>query len=186
MVTQFILYACPTGQLADQIDAYFEKVKTDYSWNPALNYMPHCSLTGFFHDHTTAAQHYTLVLDDILARMRPLQPDPLMQVTGMIFRSDFHGFTLQSSWLSHLSETFSAATCSETRHDAIRVKEWLHLSLAYQFKSHEHEALKAMALRQINPGAPVGWDLRFYQRHEESQWTCHGCWSLSKSSHRLV
>jgi ubiquitin-associated SH3 domain-containing protein len=185
MVTQFILYACPTGRLADQIEAYFETVKTDYGWNPALNYMPHCSLTGFFHDHTKAAQHYTLALDDILARMQSSRPHPVMQVTGMIFRSDFHGFTLQSDWLSRLTEAFSATTCSDTRHDAIRIKEWLHLSLAYQFNPHEHEALKAAALRQIDSKASVGWDLRFYQRHENNKWTCHGCWPLSKSSGRL-
>lgn len=186
MVTKFILYACPTGQLADQIDAYFEAVKTNYSWNPAQDYMPHCSLTGFFHDNATAAQHYTLAVEEILAQMRPSQPDPVMRVTGMFFDSDFHGFTLQSDWLADLTEAFAATTGSETRGEAIRIKEWLHLSLAYGFKPDEHNALKTMAQQRINPQAAVGWDLRFYQRQDDTRWTCHGCWPLSKSSHHTV
>jgi ubiquitin-associated SH3 domain-containing protein len=183
MVTKFILYACPTGQLADQIDTYFETAKTNYSWNPALDYMPHCSLTGFFHDKAAAAQHYTLALEHILERMRSSQPDPVMQVTGMIFNSDFHGLTLQSSWLADLTKAFAATTCLEMRREAIRIKEWLHLSLAYQFKPEEHNALEALARQLVNPKAAVGWELRFYQRRDENQWTCHGCWPLSKSPH---
>lgn len=186
MVTKFILYACPTGQLADQIDAYFEAVKTNFNWNPALDYMPHCSLTGFFHDNATAAQHYTLALEEILTHMRPSQPDPVMRVSGMFFDSDFHGFTLQSSWLTDLTQAFAAATGFGTRREAIRLKEWLHLSLAYRFKSDEHNALKARAQQLINPQASVGWDLRFYQRRNANQWTCHGCWPLSKSSCHTV
>jgi ubiquitin-associated SH3 domain-containing protein len=143
-------------------------------------------LTGFFHDNASAAQHYTLALEEILAQMRPPQPDPVMRVTGMFFDSDFHGFTLKSDWLADLTEAFAATTCSETRGEAIRIKEWLHLSLAYGFKPDEHNALKSMAQQRINPQAAVGWDLRFYQRQDENRWTCHGCWPLSKSSHHTV
>jgi ubiquitin-associated SH3 domain-containing protein len=148
--------------------------------------MPHCSLTGFFHDTGAAAQHYTLALEEILAQMRSSKPDPVMRVTGMFFDSDFHGFTLQSSWLTDLTQAFAATTCSESRREAIRIKEWLHLSLAYRFKPDEHNALKAMAQQRIDPQAAVGWDLRFYQRQDENRWTCHGCWPLSKSSHRSL
>jgi ubiquitin-associated SH3 domain-containing protein len=186
MVTKFILYACPTGELADQIDAYFEAVKTNCSWNPALDYMPHCSLTGFFHDNAPAAQHYAHDLDRIVTRMRPSKPDPVMAVSGLIFDADFHGFTLQSVWLADLTKAFAATTCLKMRHEAIRIKEWLHLSLAYQFKPDEHHTLKALARKYINPRAAVGWELRFYQRQNENQWTCHGCWPLSKSSRDAV
>jgi ubiquitin-associated SH3 domain-containing protein len=186
MVTKFILYACPTGQLADQIDAYFETAKTAHSWNPALDYMPHCSLTGFFHDTPTAAQHYIHALDHILARMGPSQPHPVMHVTGMYFYDDFHGLTLQSSWLADVTKAFAATTCLEMKQEPIRIKEWLHLSLAYRFKPDEHQALKALARQSIDPRAAVGWELRFYQRQDENRWTCHGCWPLSKSSRHIV
>jgi ubiquitin-associated SH3 domain-containing protein len=178
MFTKFILYACPVGPLGDQISAYFKAAKAKFGWNPAHDYMPHCSLTGFFYDQPESVPIYTNLLEHILAKEQSLIPDPVMRVTGTFFHSDFHGLTLQSDWLSYIAVRFSVEAASGTRRDGIRLKEWLHLSFAYQFGPEENQGLKALARRMINPNAPVQWALRFYQHHRDKRWTCHGNWSL--------
>ena len=179
MFTQFILYACPVGPLADQITAYYEAVKSRFNWNPALDYMPHCSLTGFFYDHPSSAPLYTHVLQVLVTKERQIMPDPVMRVTGTFFHGDFHGLTLQSQWLTHIAVRFSTEADSDTRSDSIRLKEWLHLSFAYQFSPEEHDGLRRLAKQLINPSTSADWELRFYQRHRDKTWTCHGRWPLS-------
>jgi ubiquitin-associated SH3 domain-containing protein len=157
---------------------YYIAVKSRFNWNPALDYMPHCSLTGFFHDHPSSAPLYTHILQVLLAKERHLMPDPVMRVTGTFFHRDFHGLTLQSPWLIHIAVRFSTEAESDSRSDSIRLKEWLHLSYAYQFKPEEHDSLKRLAKQLIDPSAPADWELRFYQRHRDKTWTCHGRWPL--------
>ncbi|MEO0802793.1 MAG: hypothetical protein AAFY57_11025 [Cyanobacteria bacterium J06642_2] len=47
---ELILYACPVGSLVEQLDCYFQKSLQLCGHNTAHLYMPHCTLTGFFHD----------------------------------------------------------------------------------------------------------------------------------------
>ncbi|MGC1309940.1 MAG: hypothetical protein WA885_22160 [Phormidesmis sp.] len=54
MVHQLILYVCPTGPMARQIETYFEQSQQRYGPNAAHAYMPHCTLTGFFEDEEGA------------------------------------------------------------------------------------------------------------------------------------
>jgi ubiquitin-associated SH3 domain-containing protein len=167
------------GPLADQINTYFEAAKTNFHWNPAMDYMPHCSLTGFFHDHVAAAPLYTRILDDLFAEGRLiLWNEPVLRVTGTVFHDDFHGLTLKSNWLIYLAERFRAEASAAALNNAIRLKEWLHLSFAYQFKPEENKGLEALAKRMITPDAPAVWEVRFYQHHQDKRWTCYGRWPL--------
>ena len=45
---ELILYACPIGPLADDLDAYFSQVTARFGPTTAQTYPVHCTLTGFF------------------------------------------------------------------------------------------------------------------------------------------
>lgn len=178
MTAELILYACPRGELADQLEHYFDDARQQFSWNPAHDYMPHCSLTGFFHDSPDSIPRYVAAITNALAVKRPTIPFPALAVSDLLFRPDFHGLTLSSEWMPGFTASFAASAPADTRTDRLRLKHWLHLSLAYRFPASEHEPLRDLARRTVTAEAPVHWDLNFYQRHPDKSWTCHGQWSL--------
>lgn len=180
MTVELILYACPSGPLARQIDQYFKTVKktTAFSWNPANDYMPHCTLTGFFHDTLDTIPAYVATIDAVMRRNRPTMPTPVMGVNGFLFREDFHGLTLSSDWLLHITADFASAAPSASREDKLRLKSWLHLSFAYQFAETEHLERMTLARQIVNISAPAAWHLCFYQRLSSNRWVCHAQWPL--------
>ena len=60
---KFIIYACPMGKLNSQLEDYFNKSRQLYGENTAHKYMPHCTLTGFFTDESSAIPIYVEALD---------------------------------------------------------------------------------------------------------------------------
>lgn len=180
MVTKFILYLCPTGPLAEQIEQYFARSRAAIGPNPAHDYMPHGSLTGFFPDEPAAAPSYVALLEQLLAEFTPTRPTPVLQITNVRLDERFHGLELDSPWLKALTAAFVERAISPTRPEAIRLKEWLHLSFAYGFPQEQHAALLRLARTLIDPTAPVQWELRFYERHADQTWTCHGRWCLGR------
>ena len=178
---EFILYACPIGLLADQLDQYFRSSLACCGRNSAHNYMPHCTLTGFFRDRETAIPLYIRSIAAALQLWQPY-PQPALSVTNMTFRSDWHGLELESSWMRSFVATFAEIAHSPTRQESLRLKDWLHLSLAYGFAPEHSQCLLQLAQSHVHWSASVSWQLRFYQRHLDRSWICHQSWSLSGSS----
>lgn len=170
---KFIVYACPVGELANQLQIYFEKSRLTCGPNSAHSYMPHCTLTGFFDEHANAAPNYTQKLERSYKRLKRSQPHPVIDVKNLSFRPDWHGLELSSDWLRKVILDFACTATSPTRTSPLRLKEWLHLSLAYDFQADHAEMLETLALDLIDPGAAVQWELRFYQRNPDNRWICH-------------
>ena len=166
--TQFILYACPTGELGQQLETYFEKSLAQCGPNTAHQYMPHCTLTGFFEDDLQKANHYVEALKQSLSEQLLFCPNPVAEVTQMSFQNDWHGLELEAPWFQKLAKTFSTLAPSPT---PLRLKTWLHVSLAYGFGSTHADALRQLALNIVNPKASVTWAIRLYQRQPD--WYCH-------------
>jgi ubiquitin-associated SH3 domain-containing protein len=170
---KLIVYACPFGQLAEQINTYFEKSRLTCGPNKAHQYMPHCTLTGFFEDTASSIPKYTQKLERSLKRFRRSQPEPPLEVNGLNFRDDWHGLELSSDWLRKLTLDFVCTATSPTRKTPLRPKEWLHLSLAYGFVPDQAATLQSLAEDLVEPRSPVAWELRFYQRNPDASWICH-------------
>lgn len=172
-MTKFIVYACPVGKLAEQIEIYFEKSRLACGPNTAHHYMPHCTLTGFFEDQTSAVPKYTQKLERSLKRFRRSQPEPPLVVKDLNFRDDWHGLELSSDWLRQLIVDFVCRATSPTRKTPLRPKDWLHLSLAYGFMPDQADTLQTLAQDLVDPQAPVSWEIRFYQQNPDQTWICH-------------
>ncbi len=141
--------------------------------------MAHCTLTGFFHDRAETIGWYAEHLAAALREHTATRPTHPIQVTETQFTNDFHGLLLDSPWVKQLSADFATrAAASATRSDTIRLKGWLHLSLAYGFAPEQHERLVALAQELIDPYAPTDWELRLYERQHDMNWTLHAAWAL--------
>ena len=175
---QLILYACPIGPLAAQIGTYFEVSQRLCGPNAAHAYMPHCTLTGFFEDEENAIALYTTSLERVLATYQKRIPEPPIFIEQIVYRPNWHGLELKADWLKQLASDFVAQTASPTRRGTVRLKDWLHLSLAYEFDLSCEAALKQVASDLIDLSASVSWQLHLYQRSSDNTWQCHSSQAL--------
>jgi ubiquitin-associated SH3 domain-containing protein len=173
-----IVYACPLGELARQIDRYYAISRAICGPNAAHDYMPHCTLTGFFHDDAAAIERYAAALGAALGRARASQPAAPLEVVSLELGAEFHGLLLRGEWLKQMIADFADSVDSSTRRDDLRLKGWLHLSLAYGFPPEQGEALAGLAREFVNVTAPVRWELRLYERNADWSWICHASWPL--------
>jgi len=172
---ELIVYACPTGALADQLTHYLERTRREFGPNAAHRYPAHITLTGFFHDFPASVPAYRTWLKTALQRM-PRPAD--VRIKDVMLELNFHGLLIESAWLKQFAASFAAMAHSLTRADTLRLKDWLHLSLAYEFPPEQHEPLKAIAREMIDVRAEVAWELRFYERVGKDQWRCLSAWPL--------
>jgi len=174
----FILYACPVGALNDQVAAYFVAAQQAFGPNPAHEYMPHCTLTGFFQDAHAALPRYRSAMAVALADAGPA-PTPAVEVVETLFHDDFHGLALASPWLTQLMASFAQRAHSPTRQASLRLKDWLHLSFAYSFAPAHGPGLARLAHAMIDPAASARWELRLYERRADHSWALHAAWALT-------
>jgi ubiquitin-associated SH3 domain-containing protein len=178
LMRELIVYACPTGELARQLDAFYDMSRAECGPNTAHRYMPHCTLTGFFHDEFSAIPTYLMALDQALAQAQLARPSDAIRISGMRFLDNFYFLAVESAWLQQLAAGFAQRAVSSTRPDAVRLKDQLHVSLAYGFAPEHGQCLTQLARQMVDASAPVGWELRFYERHTGDRWTLHKAWTL--------
>lgn len=154
---ELILYATPVGPLADAVDAYFAAAEP----TTANDYPPHCTLTGFFHREPRRADEVAAELQGLVNSAGPVPVD------GVIVRSlhvgpDWVGLELHSPFCEALTAHFIADHRLEVNDDALRPKDWLHLSLAYG--ADDLAAHAAMASAMIDPTLPCTWEVGLWER----------------------
>lgn len=177
MPSKLIVYACPLGALAQRIDSFYARSAAEVGKNTAHRYPPHITLTGFFHDEPASVPRYTAALEQALERARPTRPELPFTITALEINSYFVGLLLNSPWAEGLIADFAATVVSPTRHDALRLKSNLHLSLAYSFPPEQQAPLTTLAHELVDLSLPVAWELRFYEQLKE-EWICHARWAL--------
>jgi hypothetical protein len=172
-VAELILYACPLGPLADAIEAYWATVLATLGPNRAHEYMPHVTLTGFFHDDVASVDHHLATLGALVAGEPPPSGD--VSVTGSLFEPHHHLLTVAAPWCAALAKSFGQGT------PGVRVKDQLHISLAYGFDPDDGPTLERLGRTLVDPTLTASWELRFYERTEPGGWRLHGSWPLSAS-----
>lgn len=151
IMPKFILYACPVGPLADQVQAFLDQSRAQFGPNAAHGYMPHCTLTGFFSDDPAVVPGDLQRLDRLLARALPTGPRPAVRVTGWGAKRVWLGLDLDAPWLSGLAQDFAASTKAGPRQTPVKAKSGLHLTLANAFPGRQHAPLVALARQMVDP-----------------------------------
>jgi hypothetical protein len=178
-MTELIVYACPVGKLAEQIEAYLATTRLEFGESTVHRYPAHCTLTGFFHDHEETVLAYTKALDDALTSALPTQPEHVVTVVGFRPTIGFHHLALESAWLRSLARDFASRAESPTRRERkIRLEDYLHLTLARGFNPQHQDRLAKLAGEKIDLQAAVQWQLRFYERLPGSVWNVRASWPL--------
>lgn len=175
---RFIIYACPTGDLNEQIEEYFERAIKLCGKNKAHQYMPHCTLTGFFTDELSSVPFYLEALDKAYTEAKSNETSLDITITKLTFNKNWHGLELQADGIKQLIANFALLEKSLTRQEQLRLKDWLHLSLAYGFNLQDSEQLKHLATELIKIQTDVNWELRFYQKNPDRTWKCWQSWSI--------
>jgi ubiquitin-associated SH3 domain-containing protein len=178
-LSELIVYACPEGELAMQLGVYYLHAREDCGPNSAHRYPPHITLTGFFHDTPASIPSYVKALREALS-LGQKRARCEVRIERMMFEQNFHGLVIESPWLKHMTASFASLTKSKTRADVIRLKDWLHLSLAYDFAPVQATHLKHLATEMVDIAAQVDWEVRLYERHGDNQWRIHAGWPVNR------
>ncbi len=86
---------------------------------------------------------------------------------------------MQADSLKVLMTNFAQTKTLLNYQEKLRLKNWLHLSLAYDFNPEDEAELKKLAMVMVNLKANVNWELRFYQKNLDWSWKCLQSWQLS-------
>ena len=176
---ELILYACPLGDLAMRLESYYEVARQECGANSAHRYPPHITLTGFYHDTAASVLLYARALREAMKAAQK-KARCVVRIERMMFEPNFHGLVIDSPWLRHMTASFASLAQSSTRSDALRLKDWLHLSLAYDFDPSKATHLKHLAIEWIDLSAQVDWEVRLYERYGDDQWRIHAGWPLTR------
>ncbi len=184
-MAKFIVYACPQGPLAEQLQAYLDHSRERIGRNAAHAYRPHCTLTAFFEDDPRVIPGDLALLDQLVQHGLPSCPQPAIRVMGMGLQPGWIGLELDSPWARQLAGDFAFAANRSQRNTLVRPKNRLHLSLAYEYPRQQQAALAALARQQVEPESAVSWQIRYYQREAGASWRCHQAWQLPASPSQL-
>lgn len=154
---ELILYATPTGPLADACAAYFDAVQS----TTAQTYPPHVTLTGFFHRRD---RREPIDAASVVGEV----PAGVVEIRRLTCNEDWVGLEVDSPWLEAAAASFAQRMPPAAGEDDIRVKDWLHLSLAYGVPDLGVHADRAR--QEIDVTQPVGWEVGLWERSHGDHW----------------
>lgn len=162
---ELIVYATPTGELAESCSRYFAAA-TDLGPTTAQTYPPHITMTGFFHRPWARVP---AVAADVAGAIDG--QTPAVAVLRLEVAADWVGLVIESHDLIAVARRFAAEHVRLPGDDPIRVKTWLHLSLAYGIDDVTAHA--ALAATMVDPHADADWEIGLWERHADGRWSIH-------------
>ncbi len=161
---ELILYATPRGPLLDACDRYFARARA-LGGTTAQTYPPHVTLTGFFR-RSTARRNELVGEIDVLLRQWGAVPAHAVSVDALTVGQDWVGLAVSSRWLRELAEEVAEHDVLGEDDDPLRLKDWLHLSLAYGDLGDRPIADYAdLAVELVDPTLAVTWDVGLWERN---------------------
>ena len=165
---ELILYACPSGPLGDAATNYFEEATRRFGATIAQTYPVHCTLTGVFRREDARADEVIARLSTVVESFGP-PPDGAVRVERLGVHDGWVGLELTSSWLLDVIAAVVAADDPGTDEDALRPKDWLHVSLAYGVDDLAPYA--SFARETVDASLDASWRVGFWERHSDGAWT---------------
>lgn len=161
---ELILYATPTGPLADALDEQFRRL-AELAPTTAQTYPPHCTLTGFFHRDEADIPRIVTEVERALDDAGPM-PAGAVDIVSLRRSDEWVGLELSSSWLIATTQRFVDRHRVDPGDDPLRTKDWLHLSIAYG----TGDLAAAAAATDLDVALPVGWEVALWQRLAAGEW----------------
>lgn len=160
---ELIVYAVPEGELADACERFFAAAR-EIGPTSAHAYPPHCTLTGFF-------RRRSVRVGGVVAEVRTLVAGRSIsvEVLDLSITDRWVGLVLGSPDLLALTDAFVRAHQLDEGDDALRPKDWLHLSLAYG--ADDLTAHAALARQCVDPTAAATWRVGLWERSSDGTWT---------------
>ena len=166
---ELILYATPEGALLESCEAYFDELRSTGRATTAQTYPPHVTLTGFFRRR---AQSVDRVANEARAAIESTRPGTV-HVSDVAERDGWVGLEIDSRWFSTVAATFADHHELEPGDDTVRLKDWLHLSLAYGDRPPGTELAVCAALaRDMIVGVSSSWSIGLWER-SDAGWMRH-------------
>ncbi|MEM9042951.1 MAG: hypothetical protein AAGD33_23960, partial [Actinomycetota bacterium] len=134
----------------------------------AQTYPVHCTLTGFFRREGDRADAVLARLSAVVDSFGPA-PRGAVRVDRLGVHDEWVGLELTSSWLLDVIAAVVAADDPGTDEDALRPKDWLHVSLAYGVDDLAPYA--SFARQTVDASLDASWRVGFWERHPDGRWT---------------
>lgn len=166
MNVELILYATPRGPLGDACSRYFDRVH-GIGPTTAQRYPPHCTLTGFFQRPPDRVPDVVADVDAAVATVLGGRA-PSVEVTSPRCADQWVGIEVRSADLLAIAVAFAERHRVLPGEDAIRLKDWLHLSLAYPVR--RPRPYLALAAELADPALPCNWDVALWRRDPGDEW----------------
>ncbi|KZC13855.1 Ubiquitin-associated and SH3 domain-containing protein B [Dufourea novaeangliae] len=162
---EYVLYACPTGALAEQLLRFWSETK-ELTWNGAHNYMPHITLVPFFKAPDGSIGELIDALENIVNQDKLRNHIELETYVSPNFMGLFVKETntdwLENVALRYVNKLAGLGISAEPQLNSF------HLTLLYQFPSKLYQQLRLMA-EKLTPTASANWELRLYSRDSRIQ-----------------
>jgi ubiquitin-associated SH3 domain-containing protein len=157
-----ILYATPEGKLADQCEQFFDLLRASGRSTTAQTYPPHVSLTGFFSRGKDAVER---TIGDVDAALVTSTGGTVV-VDELQETDEWVGLAISSDWFTEVAAIFAAQHRLAPGDDPVRLKDWLHLSLAYGDVPSGTSIGECAALARsiISTDAPTSWSVALWER----------------------
>lgn len=157
---ELVLYATPEGPLAERCDALWVEL-TSAEGTAAQAYPPHVSLTGFFRRPPARVED---TIADVTLAVGSFGVDALADVSvEPRSTEDWVGLEVRSESLHALTAEVVGGHVTAAGEDALRPKDWLHLSLAYGDGVDVSE-LGPRCLGVVAGAAATGWTVGLWRR----------------------
>ncbi|XP_003699375.1 ecdysteroid phosphate phosphatase [Megachile rotundata] len=162
---QYVLYACPTGELAEELMKFWAESK-ELIWNGAHNYVPHITLVSLFNAPDESTEELVNALENIVNQNELLDNIELETYISPNFMGLFVK-EINAEWLKNIAVRYVNKLTSLGISAEPQIKS-LHLTLAYQFPGNLYQQLRLM-VEKLTLTAPTNWELRLYSRDSRLQ-----------------
>ncbi|XP_071959698.1 ubiquitin-associated and SH3 domain-containing protein B-like [Antedon mediterranea] len=161
---EFIMYACPVGPFAEELETFWDKSLIEVGRNGAHSLLPHVTLCSFFTCDDSLVAQVTHAFQLAIDRWKNEAPDQI--AVEYFAAANFIGLFIEeenAEYMRRVAQDFSVEALNIAGIKLEPHKKQLHLTLAYQFHQSHLEKLEQLT-KEINVNKSARWELRLYSR----------------------
>ncbi|GFO15189.1 ubiquitin-associated and sh3 domain-containing protein b [Plakobranchus ocellatus] len=165
---EYIIYLCPKGKLLEQLHHFWEESLRRSGWNAAHIYYPHITLCSFFSMPDNKVGILDPLMELLLLEMSQWPHLGPIKLDLYTKNRNFIGFFVTSPHDAYI-ESLMVRLEQEFLKAGVEMKpqlKQLHLTLAFQYSSDQHDTLMTLA-QKIDLSAAAHWEIQVFSRDAE-------------------